>query len=73
MKRPKKYTDDPSLSWEERYKRLEAHHIEETEYLLAKLEDARAELKDLRRLRDEGSSVYLSGEEALTGGFYRKK
>lgn len=34
MKIPiKKYEDDPSLSWEERYKRLEAHHLEETSFI----------------------------------------
>ena len=38
MKIPiKKYVDDPSLTWEERYKRLEAHHKEETEYLIEQL------------------------------------
>lgn len=30
----KKYVDDPKLSWEERYRRLEAHHKEETEFLI---------------------------------------
>lgn len=30
----KKYVDDPSLTWEERYKRLEEHHIEETTALV---------------------------------------
>lgn len=36
MKIPiKKYVDDPTLSWEERYRRLEAHHKEETEWLIA--------------------------------------
>ncbi len=38
MKIPiKKYVDDPSLSWEERYKRLEAHHTEETQWMYAEL------------------------------------
>ena len=31
----KKYVDDHNLSWEERYRRLEAHHVEETKALLA--------------------------------------
>ncbi len=30
----KKYKDDPSLSWEERYKRLENHHNQETIFLI---------------------------------------
>ena len=36
MKIPiKKYVMDESLSWEERYKKLEAHHYEETAYLVS--------------------------------------
>lgn len=35
----KKYKDDDSLSWEERYKRLELHHIEETNFLIEKIRD----------------------------------
>jgi hypothetical protein len=30
----KKYTVDDSLSWEEKYKALEAHHIAETSFLI---------------------------------------
>lgn len=33
----KKYVDDETLSWEERYKRLETHHKEETEFLIQKV------------------------------------
>lgn len=33
----KKYVIDESLSWEERYKRLEAHHTEETSWMFAEL------------------------------------
>jgi hypothetical protein len=35
----KKYRDDESLSWEERYKKLEEHHIEETNFLIDKIRD----------------------------------
>jgi hypothetical protein len=35
----KKYIDDPSLTWEERYKRLEAHHLEETNELIRVLKE----------------------------------
>lgn len=39
MKIPiKKYVMDESLCWEERYKQLEAHHKEETEWLLEKIQ-----------------------------------
>jgi hypothetical protein len=34
----KRYEDDPTLSWEERYARLEAHHRIETEFLIATVE-----------------------------------
>lgn len=29
---------DETLSWEERYKKLEAHHKEETEFLIKRIE-----------------------------------
>jgi len=40
----KRCTDDASLSWEERYRALEMHHIEETSFLIEKL---RTIVKDL--------------------------
>lgn len=30
----KRYVDDPTLSWEERYAALEAHHLVETKFLI---------------------------------------
>lgn len=30
----KRYVDDPSLTWEERYRKLEEHHQKETEFLI---------------------------------------
>lgn len=33
----KKYIDDESLTWEERYKILWEHHIEETTFLIDKI------------------------------------
>ncbi len=33
----KKYVMDETLSWEERYKQLEAHHAEETLWMLGEL------------------------------------
>ncbi len=35
----KSYVDDESLSWEERYKKLEKHHIEETTFLIDKIRE----------------------------------
>lgn len=37
--RVKQYKDDESLSWEERYKRLSEHHIEETTFLVNKVRE----------------------------------
>ena len=34
---------DESLSWEERYKQLEAHHKEETTYLIDKIKQLESE------------------------------
>ena len=34
----KRYTDRSSLTWEERYRRLEAHHTDETRCLVAEIE-----------------------------------
>jgi hypothetical protein len=35
----KKYKDDASLTWEERYRKLEEHHIEETSFLIDKIRE----------------------------------
>lgn len=35
----KKYVDNEALSWEERYKRLEKHHLEETNFLIDKIRE----------------------------------
>lgn len=35
----KKYKDDISLSWEERFSKLEEHHIEETQFLINKIRE----------------------------------
>ena len=32
-----RYRDDDTLTWEERYKRLEQHHIEETSFLIERI------------------------------------
>lgn len=33
----KKFVDNESLTWEERFKALEEHHIEETTFLISKV------------------------------------
>ena len=40
----KKYVDDASLTWEERYRKLEAHHTEETTYLIERGRAAEREM-----------------------------
>jgi hypothetical protein len=35
----KRYKDDEDLTWEERYRRLEEHHIDETNFLIDKIRD----------------------------------
>jgi hypothetical protein len=41
----KKWTDDPTKSWEERFKALEAHHIEETQELINKYDRLNGQIK----------------------------
>ena len=40
-----KYVMDESKPWEDRYKELEAHHIEETSALLARIDTLKAKLE----------------------------
>jgi hypothetical protein len=43
----KKYQDDPSKTWEERYAALEKHHLDETQFLIEKNREIVAQkLKD---------------------------
>lgn len=43
----KKYTFDESASWEERYKQLEKHHLEETTFLIMKIEELETKIEDM--------------------------
>lgn len=74
------YVDDSSLTWEERYKRLEAHHLAETRVLLDRIADASVVLDGLRversngeealfvQGRAQGTNVELSGKVYFEGG-----
>jgi hypothetical protein len=42
----KQYKDDESLSWEERYNRLNEHHIGETTFLINKVRELVSLLND---------------------------
>lgn len=44
----KRYEMDESASWEERYRKLEAHHLEETTWLIAALTEAREALTQVK-------------------------
>jgi hypothetical protein len=47
----KKYMMDENLSWEERYRKLDEHHIEETNFLINKIREIVKEIgeQDLRK------------------------
>ena len=54
MKIPiKKYVMDESLSWEERYKQLESHHKEETEWLITKVKKLEIEYERAQEKIDD--------------------
>lgn len=46
----RRHQDDPALSWEERFRILEAHHLEETRFLI---DEIRRLAKECDRLRDQ--------------------
>jgi hypothetical protein len=41
----KKYVMDVQLPWEARYQQLEQHHLEETAFLIRRIEELEAELE----------------------------
>ena len=41
----KKYTMDETIAWEERYHRLDAHHREETQFLITRIEELEKEIE----------------------------
>ena len=62
MKVPiKKYVEDTSLTWEERYKRLDAHHIEETSWMMNRIKFLKADLylskKERNHYMEESKSL----------------
>ena len=34
-----RYKDDPTLGWEERFRKLQEHHIQETQFLIDKVRE----------------------------------
>lgn len=47
----RRYQMDEEKSWEDRYRDLEAHHVEETTFLIGEVRRLAAELRDLREKR----------------------
>jgi hypothetical protein len=43
----KRYVDDPTLSWEDRYHKLDSHHMKETTFLINKVRELAKELQEL--------------------------
>jgi hypothetical protein len=41
----KRHQDDPSKSWEDRFSVLASHHLKETEFLIAKVRELAARLR----------------------------
>ena len=44
----KRYQMDPNKTWEERYKELDQHHLEETTFLINKVREMAKQLNELR-------------------------
>lgn len=64
MKIPiKKYVDDPSLTWEERYARLDAHHLEETQWMMNRIKELEAAIKKHRE--QTGHEMCWENDEEL--------
>jgi hypothetical protein len=42
----KRFHDDPNKSWEERYRALEQHHLEETTFLIDKVRELARQLEE---------------------------
>ena len=49
----KKYADDPSKSWEERYRALEKHHEAESKFLIDHCMSLSDQIDDLIKLADD--------------------
>lgn len=55
---------DESLPWEERYKQLEAHHKEETEWMIVRIKEL--EKGECDKLEDEFDKGFHAGYSAAT-------
>jgi len=47
----KNYVMDEALSWEERYRQLEAHHLEEVDFLVKRVGQFEAVLDNVKEIR----------------------
>jgi hypothetical protein len=63
-----KYKMDPSKSWEERYRELEKHHIEETSFLINEIRRLSKDTKHqagLDRIKEQEVLVELESSLSL--------
>ena len=56
---------DETLSWEERYKQLEAHHKEETEWMIARIEQLEDTVNNPAPPCPEGGFCDEDGEDVV--------
>jgi hypothetical protein len=52
----KRFHDDPNLSWENRYRALERHHLEETTFLIEKVRELARQLEESAAGREASES-----------------
>jgi len=45
----KRHVDDPSKTWEERFRALEEHHIKETTFLVDEVRKLAAEIDEIQK------------------------
>lgn len=51
-----RYVDDETLDCEERYTRLDAHHVQETKFLISKIRYLAGVLNDIADILEQGGN-----------------
>lgn len=54
----KKYLMDEALSWEDRYRQLETHHLEEVAFMVKRIEQFEALVDSVKKIRRGCSCDY---------------
>lgn len=69
----KKYRMDSSLSWEERYYQLDAHHVEETTFLIEEVRRLAKIVDEQRRdLNRHGVSAAIQRDKDMEANLDRR-